>query len=627
MNKFKRLTSTLPAYYKAEVQTYLGGLLHAWGVSDDQVTAQIVQAKNQLFIQTAEGRYLDRDASNYGVERSAQLGVDDSDFRKLTPILSTYPKQVRSTLVSLFDVFWGPGFTRANVNSGNNEVYNFGAPQALIGTLAFTKGMKTVIGSGTSFLAQLQVGDYIRPANMNDKAMVRVARVVGNAELELSFEWEKPSIALIGGAYATALTLSYNADRTGERTIRFSPNAFTDLTSITAKELVTFINQSPEHSQYIEGDEYFDPLSGNKLNIRTKTPGLQGSVQVTGGTANSPGMLNFPLVEAHEIKAAVYELNPNEVVVQIPSSVPILRRSLRGSVHPKKVKTIITSVNEPFNFSAIGSNSALTINVDGSPYVVTFNHVTDFQDSTKVLAHEVALVINRQLDFLESFTDEPEAFKSVGLRTTEGSSEYQVTGGSANTILQFTNAIELDPDTIIAAYPSAYLFDPTGTLYTVTGTNATLTQDIGQGSVLTTVSLNDASSFPNTSGLILFNFGRKEQEGPIRYNSRPNNSTLLIDASHIFQKNHLAGRYVNVVSDKPTLPRVTGEDYPVYIVGTEEARAAAQTLIQKLIAAGVIIRFVIKFPEVLFEVKISVPDKADQFGTLTTQATPPFLTP
>src|SRR5687768_12782735 len=107
MNKFKRLTSTLPAYYRAEVQTYLGGLLHAWGISDDQVTAQIVEAKKQLFIQTAEGRYLDRDASNYGVERSAELGIADPDFRKLTPILSTFPKQVRGTLVSLFDVFWG----------------------------------------------------------------------------------------------------------------------------------------------------------------------------------------------------------------------------------------------------------------------------------------------------------------------------------------------------------------------------------------------------------------------------------------------------------------------------------------------------------------------------------------
>lgn len=578
------------------------GLLKAWAVSDDEVEVQIKETKDQIFVDTASARYLDMLASNVGVSRGPELGIEDADFRKLIPVLSYYPKQVRKTLIALLDVFWGSGFTRPNINSGNEESFNFGPAGTLSGTATFKKNSNRVIGVGSAFLSEVTVGQYIKPIGFSDKNYYKVSAVVSNTEIILSKVVENLVAVAATVAIVDPLELDYEVDNGRDRRmIRFIPNAFEDITNISVQELVNFINSNVEHNGNITASVFVDPLSGNKLNLRTNTPGLLGSIQIHGGTANSPSRLNFSLEKMTEVRAAVYELNPNEVVIKIPSSVPVLRRSLKGSVHPKETKTEIFSEKEVFDFSALGASSTLNLDIDGSPYVVTFTH-SEFGNVSAVTSEEIVAQINSQLSFLQAFTDGIAGnYKRVGLRTTVGSSEYQITGGTSNTVLLFDTALQQDPDLIQTNYPSAYIFDPVGQLFTVTGIASELAATVNEGQVSPSLVLNNASIFPNQSGKILLDFGRSKQEGPITYNSRPNNSTLLIDASYVFGKEHLPGSKVNFISDQPTLPRVTGDDYPVYIVGTEEARTAAQSLIRSLLAAGVVVRFIIEFPEVLFE--------------------------
>ncbi len=620
MSKFQRMVRTLPSLYKPETNTILGGILKAWAQEDDTITVEIQNTKQQLFTETAEGRYLDFLGNNVGVPRDPDLGMGDEDFRKLIPVLSFFPKQVRKTIIALLDVFWGPSFTRPNLNSGNIETFNFGPATALTGTLEFINGDKIVKGTGTQFLSEVQVGDYIKPALASGTTYQKVIAIHSDTEVELSLEWASAIAIGVTGAVGVTRELSYIADNKGERTIRFKPYAFEDLTAVTVDELVAFINSDVEHSQYITASEYFDPVAGNKLNLRTNTAGLLGSIQITGGDANDPTRLNFVLDKQTEVRASVFEINPNEIVVKIPSSVPVLRRSLKGAVHPKKTKTEIFSSNEVFDFSGLGASSTLDIDVDGSPFTVTFTHATDFNDSSKVTAAEVVNVINSQLAFLEAFTLSDGNYRNVGLRTSAGSMEYQVTGGTANAVLNFDTSLQEDPDLIIPDYPSSYIFDPNGQLFTVTQVATELLNTISSGSVQSTISVANAANFPNQPGQLIFNFGRKEQEGPIGYNSRPNNSTLIIDASYEFQNEHVAGRSVNLIANIPTIPRVTGDDYPVFVVGTEEARAAAQKLIQQLLAAGVVVRFIIEFPEALFICTCrgcGPPDTPDYRGALT----------
>ncbi len=601
MDKFSRMLKNLPSFYRAEANTVVRGLLKSWGLSDDQIEVQLKNTKDQLFVETAEGRNLDRLGSNVGVDRAPELGLDSNDFRKLIPVLSFYPKQVRKTIIDLLDVFWGPNFTRPNINSGNTETFNFGPATLEGGTANFRQGEKLVKGSGTNFLSTIQPGDYIKPSSADGKSYQKVSAVIDDETLQLSLAW-KGNVSISSPiSIGVTRNLSYRVDGREETTIRFIPNAFSDLSAVTINELVTYINSQQEHSQNITASTFQDPISGSKLNIRTNTPGLQGSIKITGGDANDPSRLNFNLDTEIETRAKVIEVNPNEIVVQIPSSVPVLRRYLKGSAHPRDVKATISSDNEVFDFSGLGANSTLNITIDGTPSVVTFVH-SDFKDPSAVTSEEVVQQINSQLTFLKASTScVPANSKAVNLTTTEGSSEYQVTGGTANSILNFTTDLQQDPDLIQSDFPSAYIFDPNGQLFTVTQVNASLAAPITAGTVQSSIVLDDASSFPNTPGSLLFDFGRSNQEGPINYNSRPNNSTLLIDASYTFQENHAVGRKVNLIKNTPSIPRLTGEDYPVYITGTEQARTVAQDLIKQLLASGVVIRFIIDFPEVLFE--------------------------
>lgn len=610
MNKFERLCKALPSLYKPELNVMVGGLLKAWAISDENLEVQISNAKDQLFVKTAADKYLNALGSNAGVDRSAELGLDDDTFRGLIPILSFYPKQVRETMIALLDVFWGAGFTRANVSSGNSEVFNFGTSSAIGGTAIFIKDSNIVQGLGTNFLSQVVVGDYIKPTASSGHYYAKVSQIISDTELELTLPWSNEIVLNTSVVKGIIRELQYSVDKNRySSTIRFIPNAFEDLESITAQELVTFINNNLEHSKYITASAFYDPIGGTKLNLRTNTPGLQGSIQINGGDANIVSRLNFDIALHNETKAAVYEINPNEIVVRIPSSVPVLRRSLKGSSHPRQTKAELFSSIEPYNFSSLGASSTLDITIDGTPYVVTFNHAIDFIDPTQVSASEVTLAINRQLMFLEAFDLSSTSIKQVGLRTTAGSSEYQITGGLANNVLHFNTLLQLDPDIIVDGLPSAYIFDPVGQLFTVTRIKSSLSQQVNGGSIIPYISLADASSFPNKPGKFLVNFGRAKQEGPINYNSRPNNSTLLIDASYVFQNEHVVDSMVNFISDQPTLPRVTGDDYAFYITGTESARAAAQDLLKKLLASGVVIRFLIDFPEFLFTCIIaSAPD-------------------
>lgn len=599
IDKFTRMARTLPDFYKAETNTMIRGLLKAWGVGDDQIELQIQAAKEAIFINTAEARFLDHLSNNLGVSRSPQLGIGDNDFRKLIPVLSFQPKQVRSTIINLLDVFWGPSFSRANLNAGNVEPYNFGPTSLLTGTVSFSNNQRTVVGVGTFFTLELQPGDYVKPTAVSGYQYAKVSQIIDDNTLELSLPWAGSFSLGVQVNKGITRELSYEVDNLVQKTIRLIPSAFDNLTAVTVSELTNFINNNSEHNRYLTASSFLDPILGSKLNLRTNTTGIQGALQILGGDGNAPSRLNFDLEKHAEVKVGVFEINPNEIVVQIPSSVPVLRRTLKGALHPKKTKTTIQSLVEPYNFSA-NPTSTLTLTVDSTPYTVTFTNASDFADPTKVTAQEVSDVINNQLLFLEAITGVDAFPKQVTLQTTDGSSMFQITSGTANVLLAFPTVLQQDPDLILSTFPSAYVFSPTTQSFTATGTSTTLTAPIVAGSISSTLTVANASSFPNLPGQFVLDFGRANQEGPIGYNSRPNNSTLLIDASRIFQFDHAIGRTINFVSPKPTIPRLTGDDYAVYIVGTEEARSAAQDLIKNLLASGVVIRFIIDFPEVQF---------------------------
>lgn len=81
-----------------------------------------------------------------------------------------------------------------------------------------------------------------------------------------------------------------------------------------------------------------DSLTGNEsINLRTNTPGSVGNIEIFDSTMVGTAKLDFTLGSYDILNLAqrvvVYNINPNELLIEIPAIVPALRRTLKGSHH------------------------------------------------------------------------------------------------------------------------------------------------------------------------------------------------------------------------------------------------------------------------------------------------------
>jgi hypothetical protein len=263
----------------------------------------------------------------------------------------------------------------------------------------------------------------------------------------------------------------------------------------------------------------------------------------------------------------VKEVNPNEIFIQIPSSVPSLRRELRGSHHFRACSGVIQSIDL--------LNREMVVDFDAPfPY-----------DSK---------------DYQEDELRDAE-FGQGNLRRIKIMSN---SSGRLGVILQFPLGIDVSVFTVGARFNIANVPNYLGSFipdlrrpYTVRSLRGTLGQNIVAGNIYTILTMSDASSVPDQPGRLIFNFGRSGEEADIKYFGRPNNTTLLIDPAYTFQKNHSIGDMVNVISKPYNKPSIEGDDFSVYLVGVTAARILAQRIVESVVAAGVVVRWQVSEPQ------------------------------
>ncbi len=122
--KLKKYYRTIPKVFNAEGNPGWKAYLKALAQEDDALDVQIQNAKEQLFVKTASGRFLDILANSLGIARPTLIGMVDDDFRELIPNLSFKPKQIRKAFYDTCEVFFGPLYVKANVETRNFEPFN-----------------------------------------------------------------------------------------------------------------------------------------------------------------------------------------------------------------------------------------------------------------------------------------------------------------------------------------------------------------------------------------------------------------------------------------------------------------------------------------------------------------------
>lgn len=421
MGVLEKHINTLPSLLNIEANENINALLTALAASDDEVSTQISNAKDQLFIRTATGNGLVRAASDVGVSKPLSIGLLDSTFQELIPNLSLKPKQIKKAFYDTAEVFWGPLYSHANLTSLNAATYNLTAGDEL----------KVRVDSGEIQTIVVRTSDYATSGALTALEVVAILdRIVGAT----------------GSIVEDAAT----------------------------------------------GDQY--------VNLRTDTVGSVGGLELFAASGFGASKLDLAL-GVHDIldlsqRFVVYNVNYNELIIEIPGIFPIVRRVLRGSHH-----------------------------------------------------------------FHENSTLEGPVAPENGI------------------------------------WAGSFLFDPNAG-FTVTQQAATITTTgVSAGSVITSLTVDDNSSFINTEGTLVFGFGLDEEVG-VKYRGIPNTNTILIDPSHVFTKDHAIGTKVNVITQtKGYTPSTTGDDLPIYITAPSNARSLVEGILGTLKAAGIVIQFVVLAPE------------------------------
>lgn len=121
-----------------------------------------------------------------------------------------------------------------------------------------------------------------------------------------------------------------------------------------------------------------ESLTGNDyINIRTNTPGSTGSVEIYASSAVGTTKVDFPIgaygILSLDQRVVVYNINPNELLIEIPAIIPALRRTLRGSHHFHADATIepARGINQgiwqgSFIFNPTGQTNSFTVSRQSS---------------------------------------------------------------------------------------------------------------------------------------------------------------------------------------------------------------------------------------------------------------------
>lgn len=122
-NRTDNLHDQLPTVFNTRVNENWKAIVEALGEADQSTLDLIEAVRQQFFIKTASRPYIDRLGTANLVQRPRFIGMDDTDFRKFIPVMSYQPKQVKLVLDELLDLFFFKESTTSFISSGQAEPF------------------------------------------------------------------------------------------------------------------------------------------------------------------------------------------------------------------------------------------------------------------------------------------------------------------------------------------------------------------------------------------------------------------------------------------------------------------------------------------------------------------------
>ena len=431
-SKTDRLHDQLSPFFKTRVNPNWKAIIEAIG-AEDQFTADLIEeVRKQFFVKTASRPYLDRLGANSRVDRPRFIGMDDPTFRNYIPVLAYQPKQVKLIIDSLLDIFFFKESTTAYIETGSIDPFDLEDGWELELMVDSYKQERIQFNS-TDFTDIHAVTAEELVAAINRQAKYVFAIVFNNSvtkektiRLFTNTIGSKGSIEIVGGRANIGLRFDGFIENAGN-------GSNTEWTVTKVGDLVTFehtAGNSPGIQFLKAGDIFISDILQNKGSFvieevvinenKIKFRNLFGTVGTFTQTTDRESKYIRPkkaVAYTNSRRAISWEVSPGEIIVEMPTSPPVVRRSLKGSMHINGIEDVM---------AARVSDSQLTL-----------VNAADWPTSGTFLIEPKSEIITK----IETISENTTITKQVSGRIIGFDQKYSYTGKSGNTLTGITPAL------------------------------------------------------------------------------------------------------------------------------------------------------------------------------------------
>jgi hypothetical protein len=353
---FQRLRALLNRAIKGK---FTNALLESLAVGDEFNEQNILAMKDNLFVATAERRFLDKLLASMGVIRPPGVGIDDDSFRNLA-ISTTNNQLVSNIFLEVLELFYGEDAVKANVLANGEETYQL------------TDGMDLYIkqdGKDIPLRVEFSANDF---ENIAQAKAIEIASIIsreavkggytlyatdyldagaGKTYLQLysGTKGPKSAISVVGGSAQNIFKFP-----SLKATTQIAGTQFT-VTVEGGSVRYTWSGGADPGLQNVDAGDYvnikYSPFpfeQSGSFTVTKVVPDVvsSGYFEITNPIVQTGGTI--VLADADDLRfffprrntlndltrfATLYEINPYEVVIFLPATTKIVKRELIGGWH------------------------------------------------------------------------------------------------------------------------------------------------------------------------------------------------------------------------------------------------------------------------------------------------------
>jgi len=346
--KIDRIHELLPKFLNTSTNVNWDGLITAIGQEDEKIAQLISEVRKQFFIKTASRPYIDTLAANNKISRPRLVGMSDQSFRNYIPVLSYQPKQVKLIIDALLDIFFFKESTTAFLMSSVFQPFTLqdGWDLQLKVDGMFTE---SIVFNATDFtdITQATTDEIIASYNRQSKysyATNFYDSITKHNYIRIftNTVGAKGSLEIVGGRANIAFVLNGFLTTAGN-------GANTQWTVTKIGDTTTFRQTGgadPGISNLQAGDILISNLPGNFGSFPITNVDVSNNSITFTNLFSTVGV--FTQTSANDTKyvrpdkyvvyktprrAVTWETTPGEITVEMPTTPPVVQRSLKGSWH------------------------------------------------------------------------------------------------------------------------------------------------------------------------------------------------------------------------------------------------------------------------------------------------------